>query len=349
MIAGENGPLRQYVVEGLLCDPENVVVAVDLLTPDEAKSARQVTPSDPRCEHHRIAADDVRNIAEIVAACAPEAIINLTAECVADALSGPTQASSRNIIGTTNLLEAARHTMTHARSNASGRAPPRFIQVFCSDYVDDLDRSAGDLGELSNRGHDSGSRGPADTIIASRMVEQSRQAYGVPAIYVTAANTFGPFQSLDHFVPRTIDALIRQREIQVRCETRNWVFVEDAADAIIFLSQHGVPGRPYAVDGIGARHSDLAIAELICDQLDQLTPREDGSYRDFLFTSPAIATSQRPDVNGAQRLRVEFDWKPLNYFHCALAATVRWYVEQSTWWEHSAFVLQPELNHAVHR
>ena len=80
LIAGEHGPLRQYIVERLLNDRENVVATVDLLTQEKAKSSRQLSPPDPRCAHYRVAAANLEEIAEIVRTCAPEAIINLTVD-----------------------------------------------------------------------------------------------------------------------------------------------------------------------------------------------------------------------------------------------------------------------------
>lgn len=338
LIAGETGFMRQNIVEALLSDPENVVVAVDFLTPGDIRPAQHLSPPDTRFEQHLISLDDVQNLVDIVATCEPQAIINIAAEHIAAGNSE--QTLSPNIIGMTRLLRAIR-TWSQTGSGTPPVSLPRFIQVSCVDYAGD-----GAAQPPHRVCSDANTTRAADTTLASRMVELARREYGLPAINVTTANTFGPYQGIEHFVPRTIDALIQQRTTPVLCETRDWVFAEDAADAVIFLSQFGVPGQPYAVDSVGGRHSDLALAELICDQLDQIMPRQVGSYRDCLLAAPALASYRRYDAAGVQRLRDELEWKPLNDFHCSLAATVRWYVEQSTWWEHSSLVAGPTLHNA---
>ncbi len=348
LITGERGFIRQYIAEGLLCDRENVVVTVDLLTPEDRNAAWQAASPDPRCEHHRVDAGDVSGITAILAACAPQVIINLTAGHTRSGFSKPSLPPSQNILDTTNLLEAAHRASPQAGSAVTDAAGLRFVQVACIDHIEEPDRIVGDRATSTHDDYCAGeTRSLADPTIALRLAEQSRQMTGLVVVNITTANTFGPFQRLDHFIPRTIEALIQQRSIRVRCETRDWVFVEDAADAIIFLSQRGLPGRPYAVDSIGGRHSDLAIAELICDQLDQIMPREAGSYRELLCVSPTLTNRRVDAVTGGQRLRDEFDWNPLNDFHCALAATVRWYVEQSTWWDHSPLLARSALGQAA--
>ncbi len=206
-----------------------------------------------------------------------------------------------------------------------------------SDPVDQIPVIDGATG----RAHDD------DAIAVSRLVEQARADCGLSAINVTVSNTFGPYQGGECFVPRAIETLLGQQTLPVQCDTRNWVFVEDAADAIIFLSQQGTPGGCYAVDSIGGRYSDLGLAEVICDQLDQIIPCANESYRDYLTALPSVANRCQNDTTRVQRLHEELGWKPLNDFHCALAATVRWYVDQSSWWGQSPFIAARALNQVV--
>jgi dTDP-glucose 4,6-dehydratase len=319
LIAGGTGVLRQYLVDSLLTDPESLVVSVDFLTSTDTGGTSHSLRQGARFEHHRIDVEDAAEIAEVVVAHAPQTIIDLATEtdCTSAEASRRWPASG-NIIGTYHLLEAARLAWQQAGTRAPVASQRRFVQVSTA--------------PLTGPPAEGGARSfcPYEEIVASRLADRWRLAYGLPTLRVSALNVFGPHQSSAHFVPRTIDALLGQRPIRLRRESRDWVYVEDAAEAIAFLSRHGVPGRDYRLDGIGGRFSELAIAESICDQLDQLVPRESGSYRDYLSASPGTATGGVPHRRaGVRPVQDELGWKPLNDFHCALAATVRRYVEHS--------------------
>lgn len=343
LIAGGTGYMRRYIVDALLSDPENVVASVDLLTPAGTHGPNECARDEPRYRHYRVNVENTGEITRLLAGCRPRAIINLSGEgdvrhCEVET-PVPTPA---NIIATFHLLEAARLTW---RGNDQTAGPYRFVQVSTTNALEskatDPFTSIRLVGDASRRPR------PYDEIVASRLVERWWRSYDLPAINVHAMNTFGPFQACDHFVPRTIEALLGQRAVRPRRDQRDWVFVEDAADAIVFLSQRGMPGIHYGVDSADSRQSEFQIAELICDQLDQLMPRVRGTYAEFLDVSDASGNSEPVDESRIRRLRNELGWKPLNDFHCALAATVRWHLDQATWWEQRPLIRAEDERHAA--
>jgi len=340
--------MRRYIVDNLLSDPKNVVIGVDLLTVADAARNNNGRREDARYECHRIDVNDASKIAAVVAAGKPQAIINLPSETAgARRAAGQSPALSENILGTYHLLEAARVAWQEAVSVASVPGPRRFIHVSGAtggNYpVNEPDLCAREMDGKARPAC------PYDEIVAARLVDQWWRAYGLPALNVTAANTFGPFQAAEHFIPSTIDSLLRHRPVHMRCDKRDWTFVEDAADAVVFLSQHGVAGTRYGVDSIDGRFSELAIGNLICDQLDQIVPRARGSYREILSASPTAANEIRHHDAGVLSLRAGLGWRPLNDFYCALSATVRWYVEHAAVREQRSFVRSDSFRHAALR
>ncbi len=328
--------MRQYIVEGLLSDPENVVVDVEFLTPRVGGATQHHPFERERYEHHWIALNDPKVMAILVSDLAPHAIINLTTANVVGGTVDPTPGVSSKILATTNLLGAAYAGEWETSASASDGSQPRFIQVSSADCLNSM--SDKPVQQMRVVDSETDPLCPDDAVVVSRLIEQARIDYGLSVINVIVSNTFGPYQNSEYFVPHAIETMLRQQTLRVQCDTRSWVFVEDAADAVIFLSQQGTNGRSYAVDSIGGRYSDLGLAELICDQLDQIIPCGNESYRDYLLESPAVTNSYPNDPAGGQQLHEEFGWKPLNDFHCALAATVRWHVEQSRWREQSSLI-----------
>jgi dTDP-glucose 4,6-dehydratase len=166
---------------------------------------------------------------------------------------------------------------------------------------------------------------PSDAVAGQRLARQWFQYYGLPMINVSVPNIFGPEQNRDQFFPAIIETLSEKKPLRLAQGRRRWAFVEDIVDAIVHVARHGQAGEHYRVDCDKGDQSDIEMAQLICDQLDQLTPCASGSYRDYVQAtlSNSMAVYVEPSM---LELGTSLGWQPLNDFHCSLAATVRQYI-----------------------
>jgi dTDP-D-glucose 4,6-dehydratase len=133
-------------------------------------------------------------------------------------------------------------------------------------------------------------------------------------------------QSRDQFFPAIIETLLQQKPLRLSQSQRDWAFVEDIVDAVTYVAEHGNVGEHYRVRCDKGGRTDIAMAELICDQLDQLTPCTSGSYRDYIQAVRPAAVS---DYDGPEtrELGPSLGWRESHDFYCSLAATVRHYIK----------------------
>jgi dTDP-glucose 4,6-dehydratase len=112
---------------------------------------------------------------------------------------------------------------------------------------------------------------------------------------------------------------------------RDWLYVEDHADALLLVAQQGQTGRSYNIGGENER-SNLQLVQTICAILDKLQPREAGSYTDLItFVTDRPGHDARYAIDPS-RIRSELGWSPSVTVEEGLERTVRWYLENEDWW-----------------
>ena len=325
LIAGDPGYVRGNLASILGKGGENRVFCVELLTRHRHHPVASLCREAADPSVFQLEFDDAAGIASLVAELNPRTIINLfnSADCENPHASAKGQAPSVTV--TRNLLDAARHAWLSRSSQGLVDQGRRYLQVSTVLPVDaefsTLCRKS-QTSDLSRRGASQ----PSDTMISQRLAQQWSQYYGLPTINVSVPNIFGPDQSRDQFFPAIIETLLQQKPLRLSQSRRDWAFVEDIVDAVIYVAKHGSAGEHYRVRCDKGGRTDIAMAELICDQLDQLTPCASGSYRDYI---QAVRSASVSDYDGPEmrELGPSLGWRELNDFHCSLAATVRHYIK----------------------
>jgi dTDP-glucose 4,6-dehydratase len=293
--------------------PENVaVVADDPLYAFEQADIRDRDAIDAIFERHK-----------------PDAVMHLAAESHVDrSIDGPGTFIETNINGTYTMLEAARTYWTRA-----GRPEGfRFHHI----STDEVYGSLGAEGYFTETTpYDPRSPYSASKAASDHLVRAWHETYGLPVVLTNCSNNYGPYHFPEKLIPKVILNALQDLPIPVYGageNVRDWLYVEDHAEALLLALQKGAPGRSYNIGGHNERRN-IDLVQAICDVLDTRRPRAQGSYRDLItFVEDRPGHDARYAIDPT-RIGAELGWQPSVSVEEGLARTVDWYLANADWWQ----------------
>ena len=257
----------------------------------------------------------------------PDAIMHLAAESHVDrSIDGPGAFIETNITGTYTLLESAR-----AYWMAQGKPDTfRFHHI----STDEVYGSLGATGMFTeDTPYDPRSPYSASKAASDHLVRAWAETFGLPVVLTNCSNNYGPYHFPEKLVPVVILNALAGKDIPVYGKgenVRDWLYVEDHADALLTVLSKGALGRSYNIGGENeAKNIDLV--QMICAHLDQMRPK------DTLYGDQITFVTDRPghDMRYAidpTRIRDELNWRPSVTLEQGLEKTVRWYLDNEDWW-----------------
>ena len=259
---------------------------------------------------------------------APDAVMHLAAESHVDrSIDGPGDFVSTNITGTYNLLEAARaYWAERGRPEAF-----RFHHV----STDEVFGSLGPEGVFTeDTPYDPRSPYSASKAASDHLVRAWFHTYGVPVVMSNCSNNYGPYQFPEKLIPVVILNALAGSPLPIYgdgANVRDWLHVEDHADALLLVLREGSVGRSYNIGGENER-SNLELVRALCAILDERRPKAKGSYAgQITFVADRPGHDARYAIDPA-RMRAELGWRPSVTVEEGLAQTVDWYLANETWW-----------------
>jgi dTDP-glucose 4,6-dehydratase len=159
--------------------------------------------------------------------------------------------------------------------------------------------------------------------------------FGLPVVLSNCSNNYGPHQFTEKLIPLTIIKCLAGEPIPVYgggANVRDWLFVDDHAEALLLVLEKGRGGETYNIGG-DAERRNIDVVTAICDVMDRLAPRKNGSHRElitFVADRPGHDFRYAMDFS---KLHVELGWKPKHSFEAGLNITVKWYLDNRTWWQ----------------
>lgn len=257
----------------------------------------------------------------------PDAVMHLAAESHVDrSIDGPGAFIETNVNGTYNILEAARAYWT-----AAGRPEGfRFHHI----STDEVFGSLGETGKFTeDTPYDPRSPYSASKAASDHLVRAWRETYGLPTVLTNCSNNYGPYHFPEKLVPVVILKAISGQPIPVYGDggnVRDWLYVEDHADALLLVLEKGAVGRSYNIGGENeARNIDLV--RTICATLDELRPAARPYAEQIRFVTDRPGHDRRYAIDPT-RIRTELGWRPSVTVEEGLRRTVRWYLENESWW-----------------
>jgi dTDP-glucose 4,6-dehydratase len=257
--------------------------------------------------------------------------MHLAAESHVDrSIDGPAAFVSTNVVGTCTLLEAVRAYFERLPDDR--RARFRFHHVSTDEVFGALGAEGcfTESTPYAPRSPYSASKAASD-----HLVRAWRHTYGLPTIVSNCSNNYGPYQFPEKLIPLMIVRGLAGQPLPVYGDgsnVRDWLFVEDHAEALTAVVERGRVGEDYNIGG-EAERSNLEVVEAICDALDEAGELPDGRKRRQLinFVTDRPGHDFRYAIDGT-KIAGELGWRPKVNFEEGLRRTVAWYLTNEAWW-----------------
>ena len=260
----------------------------------------------------------------------PDLVMHLAAESHVDrSIDTPGDFVETNITGTYNMLEAARAYWIRAGKPAGFR----FHHISTDEVFGSLpaDPSVKFTEESS---YDPRSPYSASKAASDHLVRAWAETYGLPVVLTNCSNNYGPYHFPEKLIPVVILNALAGKPLPIYGDgsnIRDWLYVEDHADALLLVVEQGVPGRSYNIGGENER-TNLELVKTLCAILDEKRPKESGSYADQItFVTDRPGHDARYAIDPT-RIRRELGWTPSVTVEEGLAKTVQWYLDNEAWW-----------------
>lgn len=333
LVTGGAGFIGSAVVRHLVQDAQASVVTLDKLTYAGRRQSLADVMESPRHAFEHADICDAAVVARIFDRHAPDAVMHLAAESHVDrSIDGPADFVQTNLVGTYTLLEAARAYY--------GGLPParrdgfRFLHVSTDEVYGDL--GAGGAVADERAPYRPNSPYAATKAGADHLARAWFRTYGLPVVTSNCCNNYGPYQFPEKVIPTMILAALDGQSMPIYgdgLQERDWLHVEDHAEALHRILTQGTPGEVYNVGG-GTVLRNVDLVHAICACLDAMR----ASSPHFPHASLIAFVEDRPghDVRyavDAAKLAAELGWRARRNFDAGLRDTVQWYIDRRDWWE----------------
>ena len=323
LVTGGAGFIGSAVVRQAVRDGHDVI-NVDKLT--YAANIANVAPvsNSPRYSFEQADICDRSAMDAILAKYQPDAVMHLAAESHVDrSIDGPAAFMETNIAGTYTLLEASRSFWSENRDF-------RFHHI----STDEVFGSLGDTGQFNETTpYDPRSPYSASKAASDHLVRAWHETYGLPVVLSNCSNNYGPFHFPEKLVPVVILNALHGRDIPIYGDGKNirdWLYVEDHANALLTIVAEGTDGRSYNIGG-EAEATNLELVHLICEVLDRQRPRSEPHKTLIKFVEDRPGHDRRYAIDPS-RIREELGWRPSVTLQEGIEQTVRWYLANEAWW-----------------
>ena len=332
LLTGGCGFIGSAVIRCLIRSTGHDVVNVDKMTYAASEDALEEALRDPRHVHVRADITDADAIRQVFATHRPDAVMHLAAESHVDrSIDGPAPFIHTNVVGTFIMLDAARSYW--AGLDKAAQAAFRFHHISTDEVFGAL--GADDPPFTETTPYDPRSPYSASKASSDHLVRAWQHTYGLPTFVTNTTNNYGPWQFPEKLIPLVTLNALQGKPLPVYGDgsnTRDWLYVDDHAEALVLAVEHAEPGATLA---IGARQprTNLEVVRAICATLDELRPDPAGKRERLItYVTDRPGHDFRYEIDPA-RSNAALKWTAPHDFERGLRKTVQWYLDNQSWWE----------------
>jgi dTDP-glucose 4,6-dehydratase len=334
LITGGAGFIGSAVVRLFVGETNHSVLNYDALTYAGNHESLGNSVASPQYRFIEGNICDSPKLARTFASFGPDLVMHLAAESHVDrSIEGPASFIQTNVVGTYSLLEAARSYWGTLPTERRDRF--RFHHI----STDEVFGSLGADGLFTEATpYNPSSPYSATKASSDHLVRAWHRTYGLPVLITNCSNNYGQYQFPEKLIPLMILKALLGEKLPVYGngqQVRDWLHVEDHARALYRVVTAGTAGETYNIGG-NSEQTNLTVVETICDLLDEFAPqRPNGisSYRDLIsFVEDRPGHDQRYAID-ASKIERELGWKPAETFESGLRKTVKWYLDNRSWWQ----------------
>ena len=329
LITGGAGFIGSAVVR-LAISRGHSVINVDVLTYAACLGNLEPVAHNNNYCFEKVDICDREALNTIFAKHSPDVVMHLAAESHVDrSIERPVDFIETNVKGTFNMLEASRsYWVSRGKPNAF-----RFHHVSTDEVFGSLPNDSS-IKFTEETAYNPRSPYSASKASSDHLVRAWHETYQLPVVLTNCSNNYGPYHFPEKLIPVVILNALSDKPLPIYGDgsnIRDWLYVEDHADALLLVLEKGALGRSYNIGGENER-TNLELVTTICGILDRLHPYEKGHYADlitFVLDRPGHDARYAIDPS---RIRSELGWRPSVTVEEGLERTVKWYLANEDWW-----------------
>lgn len=328
LITGGAGFIGSNFIEHFLSKNEGFkVLNLDLLSYAGNLENLKSVENSPRYEFIKGDICDEELVNSIFKKYDIRSVVHFAAQTHVDnSIKNPSIFTRTNVLGTQVLLDAAYHAWMDApHSVKSGFERCRFHHI----STDEVYGSLGATGLFTEKTpYAPNSPYSASKAGSDFLVRAYHATFGLNTIITNCSNNYGPKQHAEKLIPTIIREALAGRDIPIYGDgqnVRDWLFVGDHCEGIELAFFHGKSGQNYNIGGRNER-TNLQIATKICEILDSLKARQNGSYKDLIKFVADRAGHDRRYAIDASKIEQKLGWKARENFDSGIIKTVKWYL-----------------------
>ncbi|MBN9458534.1 MAG: dTDP-glucose 4,6-dehydratase [Bosea sp.] len=330
LVTGGAGFIGSAVVRKLIGETGHDVCVVDKLTYAGNLASLASVSGSNRYRFEQADIGDGESMRALFADFQPDIVMHLAAESHVDrSIDGPGDFIQTNIVGTFALLQEA---LRHWRG-LEGEAKARFRFHHIS--TDEVFGSLGADGFFrEDTAYQPNSPYSASKAASDHLVRAWHHTYGLPVVMTNCSNNYGPYHFPEKLIPLMIINALEGKPLPVYgngLNVRDWLYVDDHADALLTVAERGLLGESYNIGGHNEK-ANIEVVKGICAILDEIRPDPKGPHERLIsYVTDRPGHDARYAID-AGKIGRELGWAPKETFETGLRRTVEWYLANAAWW-----------------
>jgi dTDP-glucose 4,6-dehydratase len=332
IVTGGMGFIGSNLVRELISQNYKVL-NIDIVTTSSTEETLKDLKNNLLYSFARVDIRNYEDLKNIIEEFSPDKIFHLAAESHVDnSIDTPKIFFDTNIMGTFNLIDISKNYWIRKNKFKNFR----LIHISTDEVYGDLGNSESPFNEETR--YSPSSPYAASKASSDHLVRAWHRTYGLPSIVTNCSNNYGPYQFPEKLIPHMILNAVQGKFLPVYgdgSQIRDWLNVSDHVKALMQVMQRGKIGKTYNIGGLNEK-KNIDVVRMICKFLEKLAPNKPKGVNSYYDLISFVKDRPGHDIRYAvdtTKITEELGWKSAETFETGLYKTVKWYLDNSTWWE----------------